>query len=130
MSKFKEWFDLNYIDGWELDKDILGDDSIYSPETCCFVPRIINVFITARGNCRGLYPIGVVWHKRDKKFEASCNDPINLKGCYLGRYDTPEEAHIAWKQKKHEFALQLVYEFDKIDERVKESLSKRYKESK
>ena len=29
--------------GWELDKDILEKgNKTYSPETCCFVPRVIN----------------------------------------------------------------------------------------
>ena len=52
---------------------------------------------------RGKYPIGVCFDKKCKLFKASCNDgdgnTINL-----GFYNTPEEAHIAWKKYKHELA--------------------------
>jgi len=35
---FAEWFNVNYIDGYELDKDIkVNDNKIYSPKTCMFV---------------------------------------------------------------------------------------------
>jgi hypothetical protein len=46
---FGEWFEENYVEGFELDKDILGKSSkIYSPETCCFVPQEINLMFTKR----------------------------------------------------------------------------------
>lgn len=34
----------------ELDKDIKGNGFLYSPETCCFVPQIVN--LTAKRNIR------------------------------------------------------------------------------
>lgn len=41
---FAEWFEQNYKDGFELDKDILfKGNKVYSPETCCFVPSEINI---------------------------------------------------------------------------------------
>ena len=39
---FKKWFDLNHIEGYRLDKDILSGSStgkLYSKETCKFVSR-------------------------------------------------------------------------------------------
>lgn len=43
LSNFKKWFEENYVDGYELDKDILvKGNKIYSPSTCCFVPKEIN----------------------------------------------------------------------------------------
>lgn len=37
-SNFKKWFDENYIDGYDIDKDINGG-KIYSPDNCIFVSR-------------------------------------------------------------------------------------------
>ena len=46
FSNFKKWFDENYIEGTQLDKDIFSKNKVYSPETCCFVPREINVLMS------------------------------------------------------------------------------------
>lgn len=49
LSNFKEWFDKNYVEGWQLDKDILvKGNKEYSPETCCFVPQEINKLFNSR----------------------------------------------------------------------------------
>ena len=43
LTAFKKWFDKNYIEDYELDKDILIEgNKLYSPDTCCFVPKEIN----------------------------------------------------------------------------------------
>lgn len=41
---FEKWFNENNIDGFVMDKDMLSepDNKIYSPVTCCFIPRSIN----------------------------------------------------------------------------------------
>lgn len=60
FSNFKRWFDENYIDGYCLDKDIIvKGNKVYSPDTCCFVPKCINSLLTNRKMHRGLEPIGV-----------------------------------------------------------------------
>jgi hypothetical protein len=42
-SSFKRWFDVNHIENYELDKDILQPGNrLYSPGTCTFVPSYIN----------------------------------------------------------------------------------------
>lgn len=44
FSNFKKWFDENYIEGFQLDKDIIiRGNKVYSPQTCCFVPKEINI---------------------------------------------------------------------------------------
>lgn len=44
FSSFEKWFNEHYVEGWELDKDILvKGNKEYSPDKCCFVPHEINV---------------------------------------------------------------------------------------
>jgi len=45
-QNFADWFDVNYIKGFELDKDKLGNGKLYSPKTCCFINRAENVEIS------------------------------------------------------------------------------------
>lgn len=126
LTEFKSWFDVNFVKGWHLDKDIIGQSGIYSPETCVFVPPKINSFITDRARDRGLYPLGVSFFKANGMFRAQCNNPSTNKPTHLGYFHTPEEAHEAWKKKKHEFALTLCEEYPTMDERIKERLSTMY----
>lgn len=45
QSNFTKWFKNNYIQGWHIDKDLVGDSTVYSPETCVFIPRSLNSVI-------------------------------------------------------------------------------------
>jgi hypothetical protein len=48
-SNFHKWFEENYIEGYELDKDMLsGNSKVYSPETCCFLSKAENVDLKKR----------------------------------------------------------------------------------
>lgn len=48
LSNFKNWHDKHYYEiPYEriiLDKDIVGDSTLYSPENCCYVPSKMNSF--------------------------------------------------------------------------------------
>lgn len=48
---FAEWFELNYpMDGgsYELDKDLkVAGNRVYSPESCMFIPKILNIKTSA-----------------------------------------------------------------------------------
>jgi hypothetical protein len=94
---FAEWFENNYkshMEGWHLDKDILKKgNKIYSPETCTFVPRDINMLFVKCNKSRGKYPIGV--RESGDKFKVECN--IYGKYKYLGTFNTIEEAFQAYK---------------------------------
>lgn len=105
LSKFNAWFYENWVEGWQLDKDILVvGNKEYCPKTCVFIPGYLNnLFTDARAN-RGMWPMGV--HKdnkpvvkRAKRFIARCNDAV-LGRLFLGIFHTPEEAHRAWQKEK------------------------------
>ena len=112
-------------DGKCLDKDIIvPGNKLYSPETCAFVLNETNLFVTARDASRGDYPIGVHLHKPTGKYQARCNNPFTGKRENLGYFSTPEEAHEAWRKRKHDLAQFVAAK--ESDPRVVEALRKRY----
>ena len=97
----KNEYNWNVDEKLQLDKDILHKgNKIYSLENCVLVPQWINKLFTKRDVLRGEYPIGVCYHKRDKKYRAFCN--INGVKKHLGLYNTPEEAFNAYKIAKEQ----------------------------
>ena len=99
LEVLKQEYDWNKDEKLNLDKDILHkSNKLYSLENCILVPDWINKLFTKRDANRGECPIGVRYHKRDKKYEAYCN--INGKHTGLGYYSTVEEAFNAYKQAK------------------------------
>lgn len=121
---FAEWFDENYVEGYELDKDILvKGNKVYGPSTCCFVPKQINNLFTKRNKLRGDFPIGVNYHPVNKKFVARCN----VYGCseHLGYFDSPEQAFYIYKKTKEGEIKRVANEWkDKINQRVFEVMLK------
>lgn len=123
-AEFKKWMEQQDWQGKSLDKDIIAPRSkLYSPDTCAFVLTATNSFV-ARDASRGEYPTGVCLVKRTGKYQASCNNPFTGEQEYLGLFLTPEEAHEAWRKRKHELA-QLVAARES-DPRIVEALRKRY----
>lgn len=97
FQNFAKWFEENYKEGFELDKDVLiKGNKVYSADTCCFVPQEINKLFTNRSNTRGLYPIGVCKWKNEFKATIS----INNECVHLGYFKTPELAFEAYKKAK------------------------------
>lgn len=94
---------------WEgkvLDKDLLVfGNTVYSPETCCFLHEKVNNFLVGRKEKEtkgGL--LGAKYHKRDNIWESFVSNPLNGKREYLGRYATEKEAHLTWLSRKIELA--------------------------
>jgi hypothetical protein len=97
---FAEWFEENYREGFELDKDILvKGNKVYSPETCCFVPAEVNTILVKNDSRRGELPIGV--SKNGTKFQAHITASTS-RPTSLGTYNTVNEAFSAYKNKKEE----------------------------
>ncbi len=124
-TEFKKWMEQQDWHGKSLDKDIIvPGNKLYSPDTCAFVLPATNSFVIASDASRGDYPIGVTLYKRTGKYSAYCENPFIRKGEHLGYFSTQEEAHEAWRKRKHELA-QLVANTES-DPRIVEALKKRY----
>jgi len=108
-----------------LDKDLLfPGNKVYSPRACVLIPRRLNNFITDRAADRGEFMIGVSWHKHIKKFTAQCSDPFTGKRGCLGYFTSEMDAHVAWRERKHDLACQ--YADTVTDPRIAAALRSRY----
>lgn len=126
FSNFEKWFDANYVEGCDLDKDLLDpNNKIYCPEKCLFVTSRINSLVIDCGSSRGEYPVGVYYQKSHMKFKAQICDGSG-KRKYLGLFSTPEAAHLAWLKAKRQIVLELKPELDQIDSRLFDAIMSRY----
>lgn len=125
FMKFRSWMIAQDWDGKHLDKDILvAGNNVYSSATCVFVSGQLNKFLTDGAAARGEWPTGVDWHKKNGKFQARCCDPFSGKQQHIGQFASPEEAHEAWRAKKHEHACR--YADMQGDTRIADALRSRY----
>lgn len=92
--------------GFDLDKDILiPGNKVYGPDTCCFVPKIINQLMIKNDRNRGAYPIGVNYDPARKKYRAEYSvDGRNIK---LGRFDTADDAAQAYRKAKSKYIREM-----------------------
>lgn len=58
---------------------------------------------------------------------SQCRNPFSNKGETLGYFDTPEEAHNAWKKRKHQHAIKLAETYNNLPDAVIERLLTIYK---
>lgn len=122
---FRSWMMTQDWEGKQLDKDILVlGNKVYSPNVCVFVDGIVNSFMTDCAATRGEWPIGVSWYERYQKFKSQCGNPFTKKQENLGYFACSQEAHHAWKKRKHELACQLAD--IQTDQRVADALRARY----
>lgn len=125
FSCFQTWAQQQPKESKSLDKDLLfPGNKLYSSETCVFVPEGLNNFLLDCSASRGPYPLGVVWHKVANKYRARCRDPFTKTYEHLGYFTCPQEAHLAWKARKHQHAL--VYASQQTDVRIANALRTRY----
>lgn len=123
FSNFKAWMETQEWEGLNLDKDILfRGNKVYSPETCVFISKRLNSFITEPNV--GSLPIGVTWDEGRKKYRAQISNPFTGKNQSLGDYEDSIAAHKVWLVKKLEFARVLASE--QLNTRVAAALVERY----
>lgn len=132
----KEWHNFQNFAEWaikqknnnldfELDKDLLSNNTkIYSPETCCFIPIEINLFLIQQDVGNYYRGVNVVKPKlKNSKIGYIARCSIKGKREYLGFYNTPEEAFAAYKNAKENYAKELAAKWkDFVDIRVTEAL--------
>ena len=106
-------------EGFQMDKDLLGDGKLYSKETVCFLPQKLNMFLVKHKERRGYLPLGVSKSKsKSKPFRSRGNDE-NGKQVHLGHFKTPEEAHEKYLDFKRVKLLNLIEDYaDRLDERI------------
>ena len=114
---FADWYTIHdiYDLRYELDKDLLvKNNKIYSPETCCLLPKALNLLILDTPASRGSYPRGVSFNKVSNKCVASLS--LNGISKTLGMFDCPEEASAAYVQAKETHVKKMAKRWEqKID---------------
>lgn len=124
FSNFKSWMETQDWEGKQLDKDLLvPGNKMYSPETCVFVSKAVNIFMTENQSKNGEYPPGVHFRADNLKYRAYCSDGRGLK--HLGQYDNPQDAYLAYRKYKEKLAMELAEE--QTDSRIAKALIDRYK---
>lgn len=122
FSKFKSWMETQDWKGNQLDKDLLFEgNKEYGPNTCLFVSRQVNSFMTKSDASRGSLPLGVVQGTHSYAVQCCGLDGVNK---YVGSYKTVESAVIAYKLKKFEYALELASR--QTNDKVSQALINKY----
>ena len=116
FQNFGEWFYKNYKEGFDLDKDILfKGNKTYSPETCVFVPKIINSLFREKKLSSNNPAKGI--HIKNKGFQVTVNDK------YIKMCETIEEAISTHKIEYSKYVREIANIWkNKIDHRVYEIL--------
>jgi len=116
FSNFKTWMETQDWEGKQLDKDLIGDGSIYSPTVCCFVELWLNTLFNGCTASRGLYPIGVTLDRN--RFSVRLR--VNKTQTYIGSFDTPEEAGIAYQKAKRQYVMSKMKDYP--NQRIKQAV--------
>ena len=116
FQNFAGWFRKNYIDGYQLDKDLLvKGNKIYSPEACCFIPQEINLLLIKPLDRKSIYSTGV--YKFRDKFIVHLRR--RGKQYHIGSYSTIENAKIAYDSAKTTYIHDIAKEYRmNIGERI------------
>jgi len=129
FSNFYNWAvkrENGFKESYQLDKDILvKGNKVYSPDTCCFVPREINDMLVKGNSQKRKHLIGVT--KRGNMFYASHGISLlpNFDVSRFGYYKSEIEAYNAYKESKENYIKQVAdkyYKEGKITDKVHNAL--------
>ena len=108
FQNFAKWFEENYVDGFDLDKDLLyKGNKVYSAKTCCFLPSQVNSLFVIQKSKRNNGIIGV--QKVSNKFSVMLK--IKNKPTYLGLFVCQQSAFLAYKKAKEQNIKNMANEF-------------------
>ncbi len=125
FSNFSRWMLLQEWQGMALDKDIIfKSNKVYAPDNCTFVTQALNSFLNDYVNGLGNFPIGAAWVTSKRKFQCQCHNPFLGIREKLGDFNSPDDAHEAWRKRKHQHALR--YADLQTDPRLAQALRIRY----
>jgi hypothetical protein len=123
FSKFKQWWDSNYIDGYHLDKDLLKPgNKRYDPDVCVFIPRYVNNCLNLHSSLNRELPTGITI--KNGKYRVRMNhDGLER---HIGVFSEKREAVSTWKRHKSEYVDHIIKRYtseDVFDTRVVKSLN-------
>lgn len=131
FSVFKGWVEKQpaWL-GLSLDKDMLNSNiHTYSPETCIFIPKWLNVFIVNSTRSKTGLPMGVSFNKKPNQSKNpywAQSGTMEDTTRNLGVSNTPEKAHKLWQENllvAYEKAIDKYKNEEYIDSRVLEKLN-------
>lgn len=109
FSNFKSWMEKQDWKNKHLDKDLkVYGNKVYSPDTCIFISKQINVLISEGrysdyGLKRGLTIDGGKFRARISKYG---------KDCEIGHFTNEEDAHQAWIIERKKYILEVAEKED------------------
>ncbi len=116
FQSYRSWFDKNYVESWEPDKDLLGSGKLYSPAWCVFLPHALNSLFLTCAATRGELPLGVTRHGNG--YKAQCR----VEGRQVKKYfKSIGEAEAFYKHLKMTHCLEQADKWEghpKLDPRV------------
>lgn len=98
FQNFAKYFEERYVEGYQIDKDLLVDgNKIYGEDTCIFLPPLVNIFLATKkaGNKSGY--VGVSFAKAANKWKAYICGFGTGKTINLGFFTDIEDASNAYK---------------------------------
>jgi len=105
FSGFKLWMDSQESNGMHLDKDLLVFGStIYSPETCLFIPSKINSLLTDVKTTTSKYPKGVSKHASGK-YVAQISEYGKRR--HIGLFNLVDDAKSAYNNARFNYLISL-----------------------
>lgn len=123
FQNFSKWYDINHhnytVEKYQLDKDLLGDGTMYSPDNCCYLPRIINKAIQ-----RGQGVFASPHH--NGKYRAISSKHSKIVSIHQSH--DKEEVYQSYLAFKRGYILELINEYnDELSDKIKTALLGQFK---